>query len=259
MQVSQIITGINYYAFPIATGIYLIALIFFVLRQSAISIIIFICGFCLHTLFQLSRGLYWGLWLPNPIFDLTYFLPWVMTAVSMAGRFLIQDEDRREIINSMIIPVCFFSLVALIFPREISPHVGPKHETIFVALYYGIDNIALSCFILGAWFAIFHLRGKDQDKMFNSFIVAGFIFYSISQVVGAYWAYLGWALPMHWSTRHLQSASIWCFYAAVLHLRYFPAWNSRHEAWFALGGAALLLTFVHGDQISALILSGIRG
>jgi len=182
-----------------------------------------------------------------------------MSAVCVAGRFFVKDEDDTIIINSMIIPVCFFSLVALIFPREISPHVGPKHETIYVALYYGIDNIALSCFILGAWFAIFHLRGKDQDKMFNSFIVAGFIFYSISQVVGAYWAYLGWAMPMHWSTRHLQSASLWCYFAAVLHLRYFPTWNSKHEAWFALGGAALVMTFVHGDQIGALILSGIRG
>ena len=162
------ITVISQYAFPIAAGVYLLALILYVLRQPHISIIFFIGGFCLHTLFQLSRGLYWGIWLPNPIFDLTYFLPWVMAAVSVAGRFLVKDEDHKKIINSMIIPVCFFCLVALIFPREISPHVGPKHETIFVALYYSIDNIALSCFILGAWFAIFHLRGKDQSKIFNS-------------------------------------------------------------------------------------------
>jgi hypothetical protein len=253
------VTVISQYAFPFAAGIYLIALIFYVLRRFNISMICLICGFSLHTLFQLSRGLYSGIWLPNPIFDLTYFLPWVMASIGVAGRVFIKDEDDKKIINSMIIPVCFFCLVALIFPREISPHVGPKHETIFVALYYSIDNIALSCFILGAWFAIFHLRGKDRNKIFNSFLVAGFIFYSISQVVGAYWAYLGWALPMHWSTRHLQSASLWCYYAAVLHLRYFPAWNSKHESWFALGGALLLLAFVHGDQISALILSGIRG
>lgn len=253
------ITVIYQYAFPIAAGVYLIALIFYVLRRFNISMICLICGFSLHTFFQLSRGLYWAFWLPNPIFDLTYFLPWVMAAVSVAGRFIIKGEDNQKIINSMIIPVCFFSLVALIFPREIFPHVGPKHETIFVVLYYSIDNIALSCFILGAWFAIFHLRGKDQDKIFNSFLITGFIFYSISQVVGAYWAYLAWALPMHWSTKHLQSASLWCYYAAVLHLKYFPTWNSRHEAWFALAGALLMLFFVHGPQISALIFPGTGG
>jgi len=245
-------------AFLIASGFYFLALFFYFLRRQNINII-FICGFILHTIFQLSRGLYWGIWLPNPIFDLTYFLPWVMAAISVFGGLFIKDGDNKIIINSMIIPVCFFCLLALIFPRELFPHVGPKHETIFVSLYYSIDNIALSCFIIGGWFAIFHLKGKDQGKKFNSFLIAGFIFYSISQVVGAYWAYLGWSLPMHWSTRHLQSASIWCYYAAVLHLRYFPTWNSKHEAWFALGGAALLLTFIHGPQISTLISSMIGG
>jgi ABC-type uncharacterized transport system permease subunit len=250
---------ISQYAFPIATGFYLLALIFYFSRRSNISIIFLICGFSLHTIFQLSRGLYWGIWLPNPIFDLTYFLPWLMATVSLAGRFFIKDKDGKTIINSMIIPICFFCLFAFIFPREMSPHMGPKHETILVALYYSIDNIALSCFILGAWFAIFHLKGKDQGKIFNSFLIAGFIFYSISQVVGAYWAYLGWSLPMHWSTRHLQSASLWCYYAAVLHLRYLPTWNSKHEARFALAGALLLLFFVYGPQINTWISSVIGG
>lgn len=253
------IVFIHQYAFTAAAIFYLISLFFYLFRRPMVSTVFFISGFALHTFFQLSRGIYWGIWLPNPVFDLTYFLPWVMAAISVVGRFIIKDIDHQSILRSMILPVCFFCLVALVFPREISPHVGPRHETVFVALYYGIDNIALSCFFLGAWFAIFHLKGKDQDKMFNSFVIAGFIFYSISQVVGSYWAYLGWALPMHWSVRHLQSASLWCFYAAVLHLRYFPAWNSRHEAWFALGGAMMIMTFVHGDQIGALILSGIRG
>lgn len=252
-------TLIFQFTFLIAIGFYLLGLIFYLFGRHTISLYAFLIGFVSHTLFQLSRGLYWGIWLPNPIFDLTYFLPWMMAAISVIGRFFIRNEDHKKTINSLIIPVCLFSLLALIIPREIFPHIGPKQETIFVALYYSIDNIALSCFVLGAWFAICHLRGKDQNKIFNSFLIAGFIFYSISQVIGAYWAYLGWALPMHWSMRHLQSASLWCFYAAVLHLRYFPTWNSKHESWFALAGALLLLVFAHGPQISALIFPGTGG
>jgi ABC-type uncharacterized transport system permease subunit len=252
-------TLIFQFAFLIAIGFYLLGLIFYLFGRHTISLCAFLIGFISHTLFQLSRGLYWGIWLPNSIFDFTYFLPWMMAAIGVVGRFFIRNEDLKKTINSLIVPVCLFSLLALIIPREISAHLGPKQETIFAALYYSIDNIALSCFVLGAWFAIFHLRGKDQGKMFNSFLIAGFIFYSISQVIGAYWAYLGWALPMHWSTRHLQSASLWCYYAAVLHLRYFPTWNSKHESWFALAGALLLLCFVHGPQISALIPLGAGG
>ena len=199
-----------------------------------------------------------GVWLPNPVFDGNYFLPWAMAAISLGIRWFTKDENNKAVIHSLIIPVCFFSLLALIFPRGIMPP-GPKHATFYVPLYYGIDIIAQACFILGGWFAVFHLKEKDPDKLFNSLMVAGFILYSISQVIGAYWAYLGWALPMHWSTKHLQSASIWCYYAAILHLRYFPVWNSRHESWFALAGAALLLLFIYGAQISALSFPGMGG
>jgi hypothetical protein len=247
------------YAFLIAIAFYLLGLSFYLFHRSKTSVVLSLIGFIFHSLFQLSRGLALGVWLPNPIFDSSYFLPWSMTAISLGMRCFSKDKKDKTIINSLIIPVCLFSLLALIFPRGIANAPGPKHVTFYVSLYYGIDIIAQACFILGAWFAIFHLRGKDQERRFNYFMIAGFIFYSISQVIGAYWAYLGWALPMHWSTKHLQSASIWCYYAAILHLRYFPTWNSKQEAWFAVGGAILLLIFIYGTQISALSFPGIGG
>jgi ABC-type transport system involved in cytochrome c biogenesis permease subunit len=247
-----LITLIFQHAFPIAIGFYLLGLGFYIFKRSKSSVAFLFVGFFLHTLFQLSRGLSLGVWLINPVFDSSYFMPWTMAAVAVGMRLFSQGEKNKAIINSLIIPVCLFSLLGLIFPKGITPP-GPKHETIFVSLYYSIDIIAQACFILGGWIAVFHLREKDPDKIFNSFMIVGFILYSISQVIGAYWAYLGWALPMHWSTRHLQSASIWCYYAAVLHLRYFPTWDSRHEAWFSLGGATLLLFFIYSTQISVLI------
>jgi len=199
-----------------------------------------------------------GVWFINPVFDASYFLPWSMAAICLVMLFFSKDEKNKAIIHSMIIPVSLFSALGLFFPRGIMPP-GPQHQTILVSVYFSIDIIAQACFILGAWFAFFHLKGKDQDKLFNSLIAAGFIFYSISQVVGAYWAYLGWSLPMHWSTKHIQSASVWCYYAAVLHLRYFPSWNSRHESWFALGGAMLLLVFNYSTQLSAFSIPKIGG
>jgi ABC-type uncharacterized transport system permease subunit len=253
-----LITLIFQYLFPIAIGFYLLGLSFYLFRRPKISFCIFLIGFISHTLFQISRGLSLGVWFVNPVFDANYFLPWSMVAICLVMLFFSKDEKNKAIIRSLVIPVCLFSVLGLFLPRGIMPP-GPQHQTILVSVYYSIDIIAQACFLLGAWFAFFHLRGKDQDKLFNSLMAAGFIFYSISQVVGAYWAYLGWSLPMHWSTKHLQSASIWCYYAAVLHLRYFPAWNAKHESWFAAGGAALLLAFNYGSQLGALSWPTIGG
>jgi fumarate reductase subunit D len=256
---NQMITLIFQYAFPVAIGFYLLGLIFYLFHRPKPSLAVLLIGFFLHTLFQLSRGLlYTGIWLPGPVFDSTYFLPWSMIFISLGVQWFSKDVKNKLAVYSTIIPICLFSLLALLFPKGVIPP-NPKHETIFSILYIGIDTIALACFILSAWFAVFHLRGKDPDRFFNSLLVWGFIFYSISQVVGAYWSYLGWALPMHWSTRHLQSASIWCYYAAVLHLRYFPTWNSKHEAWFSLGGALLLLAFIYATQISMMSFPRIGG
>ena len=246
------------YAFPITIGFYLFGLIFYLCHRPKATMVLLCIGFISHTLYQLSRSLSLGIRLINPVFDSSYFLPWLMAAICLGMLFFSKNEKNNAIIHSMIIPVGLFSVLGLFLPREIMPP-GPQHQTILVSVYYSIDIIAQACFFLGGWFAFFHLRGKDQDKLFNSLIAAGFIFYSISQVVGAYWAYLGWSLPMHWSIKHIQSASIWCYYAAVLHLRYFPTWNSRHESWFALGGATLLLVFNYGTQLSAFSFPTLGG
>lgn len=245
------ITFIFQYAFTIALGFYLLGLVSYLFNRPKTSLAALLIGFIFHTLFQLSRGLFLGIWLPNPIFDELYFLPWSLAFISLGIQWFSKDEKNKTVIHSIIIPICLFSLMALILPKGIIPP-DPKHGTLFVPLYFCVDTLAHACFILGAWFAIFHLKGKDEARIFNSFIIWGFIFYSISQVVGAYWAYLGWATPIHWSTKHLQSASIWCYYAAILHLRYFPTWNSRHEAWFSLAGFFLVFIFAYSYQFSMM-------
>lgn len=244
--------------FPIVIIFYLLGSVVSIYRRPEAGAAIFLVGFFLHTLFLLSRGLITGVWMPNLIIDSTYFLPWAMGAICLAMRLSSGHEHGKAVSRGLFMAVVVFSLPALFLHREIMPP-GPRHETFFVPLYYGIDILAQAFFLLGAWLAVAHLKGKDPRRFFTSFLIAGFVFYSISQVVGAYWAYLGWALPMHWSTKHLQSASIWCYYAAVLHGRYLPAWNSRQEARFAIAGAALLLVFIYSAQAKAFRIPGMEG
>jgi ABC-type transport system involved in cytochrome c biogenesis permease subunit len=94
---------------------------------------------------------------------------------------------------------------------------------------------------MGAWFAFRYLHRREEARFFDSFIIWGFIFYSIAQVTGAIWCYSGWATLFNWSSRHLQSAAIWCFYAAYMHLRFLPVWDMKKKAGFSIAGFTLVL------------------
>jgi hypothetical protein len=135
-------------------------------------------------------------------------------------------------------------LVALIYPKGVFPP-SPQGQTVFSSLFFFFEVLAHACFIMGAWYALSYLRGNDDTRFFHSFIIWGFIFYSIAQVTGAIWCYLGWGSLFNWSQRHLQSAAIWCFYAAYVHLRFLPAWDLKRKAAYSLAGFALVLFFIY--------------
>jgi hypothetical protein len=144
-----------------------------------------------------------------------------------------------------------FTCFALIYPAGVAPPT-PQEATIFSPLFFCSEVLAHAFFLLGGWYALLYLIGKDKGELFHSSLLWGFVLYSLSQIVGAVWAYLGWAAPLHWSERHLQSASIWCFYAAYIHLRFLSHWTIKNKAWFAVCGLVLVLAFTYGHHFAEM-------
>jgi hypothetical protein len=212
-------------------------------------------GLIFHTLFLLVRAFLLGFWYPPPLFEETFFLPWVLAVIGLGLNFF---SNNRETHNSFLFPLCFFSVIALFFPRGIIPP-NPKLLTIYSSFFLLSETLAHACFILGAWFAFLYFRNPDGNRIFSAFIIWGFIFYSIDQIVGAYWAYLGWSTPIHWSPRHLQSASLWVFYTAALHWRYLGSGNLKQEAGLAIIGFFLLIVFSYGGWMGSFNYPRITG
>lgn len=231
----------NYLIFYVATGCYFASLLIYLFRQQKISLFFFFIGFSFHTLFQISRGWIIGIFTPDAIFTEIYFLPWCLACLGLGLKWVKKEV---KLSHSVLIPILFFLLLALFFPRGILPP-SPQHQTIFCPLFLFFEVLAHACFALGAWFAFLYLQGKEKAQIFHSFIIWGFIFYSIAQVVGAIWCYLGWASLFSWGDRHLQSASLWCYYAAYLHLRFLPTFNIKKKAWLALVGFVLIFVFIY--------------
>jgi hypothetical protein len=234
----MISNGINQ-IFPFVTGCYVASLIVWFFRRRSISCVLLGLGFLSHTLFLVNRGGLIGIWSPYALLEESFFLPWCLAALALGFRLI---PGKASLAGGLLIPLVALSLLAFFFPLGVVPP-NPKTLTLFSWLFFMFEVISHACFIAGGALAVIYLSRGETAHLFHSFIVWGFILYSLAQVIGAYWAYLGWATPLHWSHRHLQSAALWCFYAALLHLRYLPVWNLRTEARFSLIGSALILLY----------------
>jgi len=249
------LAGISLTCLYLAIGVYYLSLFFFLLKRQDLTEVLFIAAFFSQTISQISRGWFIGIFTPNALFEGVFFLPWCLAFLTLGLRLFRQD---RGLVYTTLIPICFFSLIALLYPKGVFPP-SPYVQTVFSPLFFLFEVMAHACFILGAWFSLWYLFGREKAGIFHSFVIWGFILYSVAQVVGAIWCYLGWANLFNWSERHLQSATIWCYYAAYLHLRFLPAWDIKKKALFSLAGFSLVLIFTFLGHISEMNMLRLGG
>jgi len=239
----------------LGTGAYAFSLVAFISRNERFTEIFFFSGFFFYTLGQVSRGWFIGAFTPIAAVEETFFLPWCLAFLMLVLRFFVKDI---RLIHTALIPLLFFSIVAVIYPKGVFPP-SPQIQTIFSSLFFVFEVMAHALFCLGAWFSMQYLYHKNDAEFFVNFVLWGFVLYSIAQVIGAIWSYLGWASLFNWSERHLQSAAIWCFYAAFLHVRFLSGWDTRRKARLAIAGFALvfLLSYLgHLGEMNAARLGG---
>jgi ABC-type transport system involved in cytochrome c biogenesis permease subunit len=57
----------------------------------------------------------------------------------------------------------------------------------------------------------------------------------------------------------MQSATIWCFYAAYLHLHLMPSWDMKRRAGFSLAGALIVFAFSYSGHVIEMNIPRIGG
>jgi hypothetical protein len=237
---------INYSSFLpcylLAAGAHTGSLLFLILKRDRAAKAFLFFGFLAHTASLVIRGWYFGIFHPMNMFTELYFLPWVL-----CGIILWQTRRHGTSKNgiTLIVPLCLLIALSLIPPVTTLPPF-PLTATIFATLFFVVEVIAHGVFLLGGWYGLLYLSGRTTEQSFNRYAIWGFILYSLAQVLGAAWSYLGWSTPFHWGERHLLSAALWCFYCAYLHLQFSPRWSTIGKARFAVCGALIMLVFTYG-------------
>jgi Cytochrome C assembly protein len=234
----------------LAFGGYLVSFFSCLLKKERVAEVFFVVGFVSHTVSQITRCWYLGFFFANPMFNEISFLPWCL---AFLGLLLLRFKEDIKLFSYILIPVFLFALIALLYPKGVLPPFA-KNQSVFSPLFFGSEVLAHACFVLGAWVAVFYVTQKNGSRIFNDLVIWGFVFYSLSQVSGAIWAYLGWGSPFHWADRHLGSAAIWCYYAAYIHLSFVAKWDLRRRAGVAIAGIVLVLVFTFQYQLSELVL-----
>ena len=249
------LTGVSLTCLYLAAAAYAGSLAFFLLKRKMPAALLFVCGFILHTISEAGRGWFTGIFMPIGVFEGPFLLPWCLAFILAILSLFKKD---RDLILSSIVPVLIFLVIALSYPKGVPPP-SPNVQTVFSSLFFVFEGLAHACFILGAWFALWYLRRREEASFFDDLIVWGFIFYSAAQVTGAIWSYLGWSSLFNWNSRHLQSAAIWCFYAAYLHLRFLSGRDMKRKAVFSLAGFVLVFALSYLGHLNEINMTRLGG
>ncbi len=233
----------NHIYLYIAAGVFALSSLLYCFKKKTASLAVLAAGFLLYTLYLAGRGWIAGTFLPNPLVEGPFMLPWCLAVISIIMA-LKKNENWGLILIPLLLSVCF----AAWYAKGIIPPT-PNKLTLWAISFFTFELFAHACFYCGALYAAALLAGRDSTDTFNDFMVWGFVLYSVAQVTGAVWCFLGWGNTFQWGSRHMGSTALWLIFAAYLHLRFIPGWNGRRRAWYAIAAALIVLAVSNSSYL----------
>ena len=245
-------TGVHEYLY-LTVVCYVVSFILYLLRIRRTGTGLLISGVLLQSLYLLGRGWLGDVFIPNSIFEEPFFLPWCLSLIPLVQATRKSESNWGPILLLVIV----FSILSAFYAKGMIPPT-PKKITSWALLFFMFESVAHALFYAGALYGFLSIIGKDQVDGFHSWIVWGFIAYTIAQVTGAVWCFIGWGNTFNWGARHLGSATIWTFYVGALHLKFIPGWGKRSAA-FALVGAVLVFLMSYSSYLREMSFLRVGG
>ncbi|MCK9459051.1 MAG: hypothetical protein M0R80_05375 [Proteobacteria bacterium] len=237
-----------------AGGLYAAAMLLALLRLRRAAMGPLLLGLVAHALYLVGRGWLAGAFYANPIFEGPFFLPWCLAACAAVAC----ARDREIPLAPLIGTVVGFMILAVAYSKGAIPPT-PKKITALAAAFFFTENLGYGLFYCGAALAFHGLVRRADDERGHPFLVWGFVVFSLSQIVGALWCWVGWGNTFRFSTRHFTSAAIWIAFAAYVHLRFTPAWGPRRRAVFAVAAAVVAFVATYGNHLREMAFPRVGG
>lgn len=240
--------------FPLLAVLYLISWRMHAMGRQASAKAILAAGALLNALFLLDHAVVSGVLIGNSLLDPPFFIPLAVAVTLLAGG--IPDPPRRSAALAFLL-LAAAAVFAALYPRGIIPPAANKTGT-WPFLFFFFENCAYALFAVSGALAAGARWEPSTVRRVRRLVILGFISFSIAQVVGAAWSFLGWGHPFMWGSRHLTSAAVWLFYAALVHLRFLRAF-AVPERWLTAAGALLAVFVAYSHLVLEMGIQRIGG
>jgi len=211
--------------------------------------ILMIMGIAFNVFGLISRGYIEDMWFFDLMADEVLALPAFLALIPIVLFFKNSKSQGRI----TLIPLVICSLIAFL-PNTTTALPALKSQVFVAPAFFLSESMSIAFFIAAGALALAALLFKQEtEETFMKCILWGFVIFTICQILGAAWAFLGWSYPFSWSGRHLASASAWCLYAALLHSGYARI-HTRTKALCTVLGLVPIFFIVFFHELSHLLL-----
>ncbi len=236
-----------------AVGCYGLAGILYAFRRQSMGRVVLAVGFLLQSLYLIGRGWLGDVFIPNSMVEGPFLLPWCLAAIALVRSLTKPGEG----MGGAMALVVLFSLFSVFYAKGMIPPT-PKKLSAWAVSFFLSESLAHALFYTGALIAFVSLIRREPSNGYFLWVAWGFIVYTIAQVTGAIWCFVGWGNTFSWGSRHLASAAIWTFFAASLHLPFIAGWKSK-RAVMAVAGGVLVFYLSYSGYLAEMRFARIGG
>ena len=174
----------------------------------------------------------------------------------VASLLYFQRSYRLKALGVLVTPVAVgFLLYAYNLPSRALPLVPALQQSLLLTIHVAVAMIAYGTFATGFAAAIlypFQRRGRVGwlpspdllDDLGYRAVAVGFLFMTLTIVLGALWADIAWGRYWGWDPKETASLATWILYSGYLHARLVTGWRGvRSNILLIVGFAGVLFTY----------------
>lgn len=241
----------------IASILYLVSGISYSLNAKRMGSVLILVGLTVNLAILVMRGHVAGGWYLELMFTEGAELLVLPAGMACMAFFLFRRGSNTEGLIVMI-PLVITSFIPFVIPEDV---VLPsmKAQVLVAPLFFLTEALSAALFIPAGALAFASLVSVlNSERVCSRLVLWGFIVFTLCQIIGAVWAYIGWSYPFSWSSRHLASTSIWCVYAALIHVRLIEM-RPEIKAVCAVMGCIPLIYLIYHHEIVEVLRGGCSG